>query len=398
MRNYFLMVIFMMMVSGCAGNTVIPDSNQPGSETNPYDLRQTSEYDSPHRLWGEWTLLINEERDSVDIIPVRNARIHLNALKYLEEQCDDCLEINDIQNNGDSTIDLTLEIKHPWPGLPQYTGFDVKGIIMFNGSHEIPDNLEKLPLYPQNYRLSWRLMGDPELLNADGYTYHWSPWHDTESDLPMFNYVHGKYAAGTPTANINGFLNFYSNEDRHMFEVDAVVERTYHIWLPTGPVAAGYAIEACWEPPINTPVTNPVEDFPITANQPEAYHFRFVVNDGNVITMPYCCNVQGTTDVYGTRQEVKKWYILPYEYEHSWVGAWDAEIGLTKVGYQGDTCGEDIPPEHPDWRCMGGHIFGAHPDGVYQLIAWESNHYLEYPSYKMLHPGFYVLEIEIDIE
>jgi hypothetical protein len=47
---------------------------------------------------------------------------------------------------------------------------------------------------------------------------------------------------------------------------------------------AGYAVEACWEPPTVMPVTNPIEDFPSSANQPEAYHFKVVVNEGEVIT------------------------------------------------------------------------------------------------------------------
>jgi len=75
-----------------------------------------------------------------------------------------------------------------------------------------------------------------------------------------------------------------------MFEHDKSVERTYHIWIPPGPVVAGYAIEACWEPPTVTPVTNPLTDFPISANQPEPYIHKMIVNNDEPVTdCDSCC-------------------------------------------------------------------------------------------------------------
>jgi len=75
-----------------------------------------------------------------------------------------------------------------------------------------------------------------------------------------------------------------------MFSVDSEVSRTYRIYMPADKIVAGYAVEACWEPPIKTPVTNPLEDFPITANQTEAYLFKLIVNNREVITdCSECC-------------------------------------------------------------------------------------------------------------
>ena len=140
------------------------------------------------------------------------------------------------------------------------------------------------------FRISWREMGDPELLNPDGYTPRWSPNYDSGSEMPVFNYWRGRYASGVPNADLNAYLNFYSHEERHMFAHDASVSRTYRIYMPADKIVAGYAVEACWEPPIKTPITNPLEDFPITANQTEAYHFKLIVNNGEVITdCSSCC-------------------------------------------------------------------------------------------------------------
>ena len=91
---------------------------------------------------------------------------------------------------------------------------------------------------------------------------------ETGSDKPIYNYSPGKYSNGTPRANINGYLNFYT-ENRHMFSCNKSVTRVYHIWLPPGqPVVAGYAVDACWEPATVTPVKDPIADFPVSANQP----------------------------------------------------------------------------------------------------------------------------------
>ena len=220
----------------------------------------------------------------------REERFHLNALKFLESYCADCFKIVKIKNNGDGTADVTVRITHPFDGHPEYTGFDVKGIIMFNGSFQT--NLDADHLYPYHkpIRVSWKLLGDPELLNPDGYTPRWNPdWHEEKSDLPMFNYCPGKHSNGTPTANLNGFLNFYTDENRHMFRTGKYVERTYHLWIPPGPLVAGYAVDACWEPPTVTPVTDPANDFPYSANQSEPYYFKNIINKGQVIDYKPCC-------------------------------------------------------------------------------------------------------------
>jgi len=209
---------------------------------------------------------------------------HLNTLKFLEDYCTNCLKVASIRNNGDGTVDLTVALTHPFPGHPELTGFDVKGIMMFDGSCEFR-NQQPLFLLPDPFYVSWRLMGDPEVLNPDGYTPRWSPNWESGSDLPIFNYWEGKFSRGLPNADLNAYKDFYSSEERHVFTTYSRIERTYKIWLPPGQaVVAGYAVEACWEPPTTTPVKNPIDDFPLSANQPEAYYFRYVVNNGEEIT------------------------------------------------------------------------------------------------------------------
>jgi hypothetical protein len=306
MKYMLMLTVCGMMVLGCAqGTPVVPD------ETSIPDLSacQSGAVDEgPYRLWGEYDLYISADHERVEAVPKRTARFHLNALRFLEETCRNCLQILSVKSNLDGTIDLTIRITHPFRGFPQYTGFDVKGIIMFDGSYEFPkpEDTGPIPVPGTSFRISWREMGDPEVLNADGLTFRWNPEWDEGSSRPILNYWPGRWSNGTPTAHINAYLNFYSHEERHMFAHDRSVTRTYHIWLPPEPIVAGYAVEACWEPATVMPVTNPDTDFPVTANQPEAYLFEVVVNNGNPITdCEDCCTSE---DCEKYRWHFNEWY------------------------------------------------------------------------------------------
>jgi hypothetical protein len=286
-RLIFVGFVCATVLVGCGARTpVSPDVGSPSvtatAQTQPV-------YDERYGLWSEWTWYIPETHDRVDVVPRRTSQVHVNVLKWLEVDCPDCLRITNVKKNGDSTIDVTVQIRHPKPGHPELTGFDVKGIIMFNGSHALPGMKPFFP-YPDDFRISWREKGDPELLNPDGYTVRWCPDYPSGSSSPLLNYWPGKYSGGTPTANVNGYIDFYTKEDRHIFTDYGIATRVYHIYLPPGPLTAGYAVEACWMPPDKIPVTDPAIDFPLSANQEEPYFLRYVINNGEPVQPPkYCC-------------------------------------------------------------------------------------------------------------
>jgi len=306
MRISAILFIFLLLAGCASGNSIVPEIEGPADIQL---MSQNVEVHDPHMLWGEWTFYFNETHDNVVVVPKRAGRLHLNVLKFLEEYCEDCLEITSIYNNGDGTININVKIQHPFPDNPEYTGFDVKGIIMFNGSWEA--NWSSYVSFPFDGTaiVSYREYGDPELLNPDGYTPRWCPTWESGSEMPIFNYLPGKYTNGEPTANINGFINFFTDEERHMFRVGESVTQTYHIALPPGPLVAGYAVDACWEPPTVTPVTDPLNDFPFSANQPEPYYFRLVLNNDEVIEDLDCCGSAIISDCSNAWVEWKSWYI-----------------------------------------------------------------------------------------
>jgi len=363
MRSIVVLCVISLMVCGCAGNPTVPPVNDQADIPN-LQLSSMNSQAGNHHLWGEWTLHFSADHTRVDAVPMRSGRFHLNVPKFLESYCTDCLQIAGIQNNGDGTIDLTIRITHPFTGHPEYTGFDVKGIIMFQGSHTLRSHSRFYFPYYEPFRISWKELGDPEVLNPDGWSPLWCPewqipfwWPEWQSDseLPILNYWSGKFSRGIPTANINAFKEFYTDSERHMFRHDGSEVRTYHIWLPPGPLIAGYAVDACWEPPDVTPVTDPLKDFPISANQDEPYIFKVVANNNEPIERDDCCGEwdYDCTELYA---EVVTWH-----------GMMPNSIGLTLW---------------PDIACGAGRIeeckLGTRPyENTYWISAVDFDRWLE---------------------
>ncbi|MCX6645971.1 MAG: hypothetical protein NTY09_06405 [bacterium] len=397
MKTYTLFCLVAILLFGCAHDPVAPGTSVDPS-INSGDLQTSAGGDisihNPHKLWAAGNIYFDADHETVELVPFRFGGIHLNVLKFFETSCDDCLLITGASKNGDGTFNLSIEITHPFPNHKELTVFDPKLILMFQGSHVIPVLIHKFPLYPIDWRLSWRLMGDPEVLNADGYTYFWCPDYDSGIDLPIFKYWEGKYAfGGQPIANLNAFLNFYSNEDRHMLESGKTVEKTFRISLPTGPSKAGYALDVCWEPPINTPVINPVDDFPITANQPEMFRFKEIFNNGEPITDYTCCNMF-TPEIEEGRVEFDQWYLLDGIYPDPGGGTNTDSFFMDPAGTVLSSCNS---PDPDHIRCGNQLYLAPLPDGTYQCIG-DGSWYDYGPGEVQPYMAFDIFELVIDHE
>jgi len=289
----YAIALVLIMLTGCAAGDVImpPESD---AKVQPAVMELAGGYIP----WGTWQLKIARDGSEYEVIPERYAEgtwgVHLNAVKLLEAGPGyDCIKLSNVHAlaNGDVSIDITLT--HPFDNAI-CTGFDVRGIIMFPASYYFPDwDLRyeclgdddpcELWGFEWMYRLSSAAMGDAELMNSDGWTYIWAPeighekptyWYELETGFPIFDYYKGKYASGKNIATINGYKHYWTNDERHMFEIGKKATRTYIIRPPAdGPIQAHYAVYAHWAPPINTPVTNPVVDFGPEANSPMPYEF-----------------------------------------------------------------------------------------------------------------------------
>jgi hypothetical protein len=261
-----LILIAVCLTSCSAASPVVADLE--GSIA----LEARKQDESSRWKWGSWRFHIPSDHDSISITPSRNAERHFNVKILLEQSpCDTCIWISNFKNNGDGTISVSVTIRHPFYGHDYYTGFDVRGILLLPTHYKMGN-----PNYPQlsSPCIPSISMGDPELLNPDGFTDAFDPLADGMP--PMLRYQPGGDLGGTYDADdreqywtygfpLWPFICYNSDEARNHFSSYAIVTRTYQIALPAGDWEFGYTVDACWAPPDNKPVTNVVTDFPKNA-------------------------------------------------------------------------------------------------------------------------------------
>jgi len=221
--------------------------------------------DSPGRtLLGYWTIRIPADRSRVQAVPARMAELHLNVVRLLEgKACNDCLELGDFLITSQDVLMVNVTLKHPFPGLAKYTGFDVRGIVITGSDYVFPSTDRRISWTGEHVRLLW----------PDGYTTLFNPTEFPEDDPgpPALKYIPGhKAPGGDLSATLNPYVCFMKDEERRMFQSGAAETQMMRLKLVPGDLELGYAVDACWTP-VDDPVTEPLDDFPITANCREAY-------------------------------------------------------------------------------------------------------------------------------
>jgi hypothetical protein len=283
------MTLILIVLSGCS----ISNLTTPGANEDASQLKLTS-YTPNQWIWGDFKIRISADRKSAEILPQRTASYYLNITSFVEgPPCPKCLWIGKIISLPGGTIQLKINLQHPFYGHPEYTGFDVRGICVFKATDYLVNKFVviqtvygstlasgNVPIY-----YSDPLKGGAALLNADGYTYTLNPMINMKGskegvlfNLPIFDYSKAKHAYGDVDTVVNPYKLFSDISPRRMFKHYDLFTRTYHIKPPegSGPFEFGYVVSACWAPPIKTPVTNPETDFPITANCEDAYEISIV--------------------------------------------------------------------------------------------------------------------------
>ena len=269
-KSINLTLIFLLaLIIGCSsGGTheppVVPD--------NP-DLTAASEQTQPsensHALLLYNLIYIDPyhpDGPQAEIIPLRQGEIHLNILKFLEDgPCFNCFKIVGFNVPEPGILDVDIQIDHPFDDL-DLSVFDVRGIMMFSGSHAFPASGKSI---------SDPDLGDGALLNADGYT---ALYNGNTMGAPvggLQKYYEGNFATPEiPNADINGYKYYVTDtpaNNRNAFYADSSDIQTFSLKLPTGPFVLGYAVDANWWPPIESPVDDPLTDFDLDANCPEPW-------------------------------------------------------------------------------------------------------------------------------
>ena len=216
----YLTVILAIVLIGCGSQTLVihPDDvpfQNPVVDQQGKKLENSSSAFIP---WGFYNLEIARDGSGGKIIPVRNAQSdlytyghHINALKFLESSpCTNCVGISNIHPTQEGYVSVDISITHPFDN-PVYTGFDVRGIIMFPASQTMPDPYFD-PEFDGKIIDIWSnpAKGDAYLVNKEGWTKFWNPTNKyfggyTETDFPIFYYWEGKFATGDDFGTLKKF-------------------------------------------------------------------------------------------------------------------------------------------------------------------------------------------------
>ncbi len=291
--NYILLLVSLAIIAGsCSGGNFVIS---PGLDLSLPSQRATNTQAS-HQCWGLYDIFISADRTDWDIVPRRAGMSHLNIVPLLEGEVDSLTIPEDGIEFGEEYISATVQIQHPLQSIPGvfeasfFTGFDVKGIIMFPGSKTFPAT----GVVTQSIQ-----GGDGRVLNPHGYTRWWNPLEFSEGAF-LEAYVEGEMAlfpgaSDMINATVHPYRNIYPGQKRHSFKPETnqgapnIAQTTYHLTLPEmgEPFALMYAIDASYGTPTFKPPNIPepkykLDEFPMTANQPEPYFVQVSTVDNHM--------------------------------------------------------------------------------------------------------------------
>ncbi len=295
-RAILLTILLVLFTIGACSSPTSPDAHRAEGNAPADGFLARSGVFQPdidargRYIMGAWELFLDFDAMKAEAIPQRLAEGHFNVRRFMEEApCATCLTLLNFIKNPDDTFNIDVQFEHPFPGLDNLSGFDVRGIAIFNGSYHFPAS---------GLIMSDHTLGDMELLNADGYTTFFNPTDfPPGSNIPVLAYSRGKASTSlTNPAMLNGYKCFHTDIQRRLFRAGESDTRNYHIAKPQGTrIRVGYVVDACWEPPLYKPVVDPLTDFGTNANCPEAYLMDVTIGSG---MMPGCGYAPYRIDAY----------------------------------------------------------------------------------------------------
>jgi len=253
MKGYHLqLVLFLvlgMILTGCSGGSSVTTPDITGPTGNSVNNGGGT------GLLGYYTVYIDVENQVVEAVPNRDVMYAVNVNHFLN------LNPMTLSFNFNSTtvgpfgeyidVDLDVTIGHPIPGATKFNGYDVRGVMIGDGSGIMAGNPE----------IKYPILGiDQYLMNADGYTRWWNKQEFFVEGL--FGYTPGLYGSKNlvGTATMNGYKYFAdglaADEDAWsflqanpgVFSSGSTNTRNYVIRfpLPSPGIQYDYAILADW--------------------------------------------------------------------------------------------------------------------------------------------------------
>ncbi|MFH1676518.1 MAG: hypothetical protein ABIC40_05785 [bacterium] len=162
-------------------------------------------------LWGYYDVYIDIETRTAEAVEKRNAMFTANVVNFINPKPAGLgFHINDTSMGTDYIdVDIDVSITHPFPGLPQYNGYDVRGVFMGDGSASLNYNPDLI--YPV-LGTDQFMLADPDdgYGGPDGYTRWFNKPEFSKGGMPLFQYTQGKFATPgfTGTATLNAYKYF----------------------------------------------------------------------------------------------------------------------------------------------------------------------------------------------
>ncbi len=267
-------------------------------------------------LWGYYDVYIDIESQTVEAVMNRMCMFTANVVTFVNNPVTNLsFKIYGTPVTADYVdVDIDVTIKHPFPGMNQYDGYDVRGVFMGTGAAALKYDSKlkhaeygaNQTLYDYNDKVTLAYTdpyGDSLVGMPDGYT-RW--FNAKEFIFPgIMGYTQGKLATPNYQAMLTATLNPYkyfadglgADEDlwtwlnanpafNGVFTAGTSNTRNYYLRFPTaGGVKYGYAIVASWkgEAPENHPA-NASEAAAISAYvTPDVYYVSGTEKGGDLI-------------------------------------------------------------------------------------------------------------------
>ena len=198
--GFWVIAVIGLIAISCSGvsmNPVLPDSTgQQIASQQTVDTIPVSKH-----LWGYWDIAIDATSGAMEIVPVRGVEFCANVTMFLQPPAGKItnlgIKVTDLSQYFDQgLIDVEVTLIHPFPGLDQFTGFDVMGVFIHDG-----DELGEYDgdvFYGRGTEVA-------RLLNSDGMTRWYNPNEFTATGLLGFT-EGALIAAELATVVIGGLL------------------------------------------------------------------------------------------------------------------------------------------------------------------------------------------------
>jgi len=238
---YAVMLVLAILALGCSGsgNPVSPDNGLTERINTSGPTTQT-------HLWGYYDIFIDIETQTVEAVPNRGAMFTANVVGFVNNPPTNLAFIIHGTPVGADFIDVDIDVAmtHPFAGISQYDGYDVRGVFIGQGvSTLMYDNDLDYAAYGTDDQVmyDYDLGDDPDIGYEDpydglvgmpdGYTRWWNP---EEFLTGVLGYVQGALATPGYRDSLTATLNPYK-----YFADDLGVEDDLYEWLEAN-TADGY--------------------------------------------------------------------------------------------------------------------------------------------------------------